>query len=48
VTLASATEIDDRITRDLLDELAKDSQQKSTGQSTPTLKLRTDVPPPTT
>jgi small-conductance mechanosensitive channel len=48
VTLGSATEIDDRITRDLLDELAKDSQQKSTGQSTPTLKLRTDVPPPTT
>ncbi len=48
VTLGSATEIDDRITRDLLDALAKDSQQKSTGQGAPTLKLRTDVPPPTT
>ena len=48
VTLQNATEIDDRITREVLDALGKDNQQKSTGQSTPTLKLRTDVPPPTT
>jgi small-conductance mechanosensitive channel len=48
VTLENATEIDDRITRELLDALAKDNQQKSTGQGTPTLKLRTDVSPPTT
>jgi small-conductance mechanosensitive channel len=47
VTLENATEIDDRITRELLDALAKDNQQKSTGQGTPTLKLRTDVSPPT-
>jgi len=48
VTLANATEIDDRITRELLDALSKDDQKKSTGQGTPTLKLRTDVSPPTT
>jgi small-conductance mechanosensitive channel len=48
VTLENATEIDDRITRELLDALDKDNQQKSTGQGAPTLKLRTDVPPPTT
>jgi small-conductance mechanosensitive channel len=48
VTLQNATEIDDRITRELLDALSKDNQQKSTAQGTPTLKLRTDVPPPTT
>ena len=48
VTLQNATEIDDRITREVLDALGKDNQQKPTGQSTPTLKLRTDVPPPTT
>ncbi len=48
VTLQNATEIDDRITRELLDALAKDNQQKSTGQGTPTLKLRTDVSPPST
>ena len=48
VTLQNATEIDDRITREVLDALGKDNQQKSTAQSTPTLKLRTDVPPPTT
>lgn len=47
VTLQNATEIDDRITREVLDALGKDNQQKPTGQSTPTLKLRTDVPPPT-
>ena len=47
VTLQNATEIDDRITREVLDALGKDNQQKSTGQGTPTLKLRTDVPPPT-
>ena len=48
VTLQNATEIDDRMTREVLDALGKDNQQKSTVQSTPTLKLRTDVPPPTT
>lgn len=48
VTLQNATEIDDRITRELLDALAKNNQQKSTGQGTPTLKLRTDVSPPST
>ena len=48
VTLQNATEIDDRITRELLDALAKDNQQKSTAQGAPTVKLRTDVPPPTT
>jgi len=48
VTLQNATEIDDRITREVLDALAKDSQGKSAGKGTPTLKLRTDVPPPTT
>jgi hypothetical protein len=47
VTLQNATEIDDRITREVLDALGKDNQQKSTGQGTPTLKLRTDVSPPT-
>jgi small-conductance mechanosensitive channel len=48
VILQNATEIDDRITREVLDALGKDNQQKSAGQATPTLKLRTDVPPPTT
>jgi len=48
VTLANATEIDDRITRELLDALSKDTQKKTAGQGTPTLKLRTDVSPPTT
>ena len=47
VTLQNAGEIDDRITRELLDTLTKDNQQKSTGQATPTLKLRTDVSSPT-
>jgi small-conductance mechanosensitive channel len=47
VTLQNATEIDDRITREVLDALSKDTQQKPTGQGTPTLKLRTDVSPPT-
>ena len=47
VILQNATEIDDRITREVLDALGKDNQQKSAGQATPTLKLRTDVPPPT-
>ncbi len=46
VTLQNASEIDDRITRELLDAL-KNLQQKSTAQGTPTLKLRTDVSPPT-
>jgi len=46
VTLQNATEIDDRITRELLDAL-KNLQQESTAQGTPTLKLRTDVSPPT-
>ena len=48
VTLQNAGEIDDRITRELLDALAKGPQQKSAGQATPTLKLRTDVSSPTT
>jgi small-conductance mechanosensitive channel len=48
VTLENATEIDDRITREVLDALGKDNQQKPASQGTPTLKLRTDVPPPTT
>ena len=48
VTLQNATEIDDRITREVLDALGKDNQQKPASQGTPTLKLRTDVPPPTT
>jgi small-conductance mechanosensitive channel len=48
VTLQRATEIDDRITREVLDALRNHNQQKSAGQGTPTLKLRTDVPPPTT
>jgi len=48
VTLQSATEIDDRITREVLDALGKDNQEKSASQTAPTLKLRTDVPPPTT
>jgi small-conductance mechanosensitive channel len=47
VTLQNAAEIDDRITRELLDAL-NDNQQKPAGQGTPTLKLRTDVSPPTT
>jgi hypothetical protein len=46
VTLQNASEIDDRITRELLDAL-KNLQQKSAAQGTPTLKLRTDVSPPT-
>jgi small-conductance mechanosensitive channel len=46
VTLQNAAEIDDRITRELLDAL-NDNQQKPAGQGTPTLKLRTDVAPPT-
>lgn len=46
VTLQNASEIDDRITRELLDAL-KNLQQKSPAQGTPTLKLRTDVSPPT-
>lgn len=45
VTLQNATEIDDRITHELLDAL-KNLQQKSAA-GTPTLKLRTDVAPPT-
>jgi small-conductance mechanosensitive channel len=48
VTLHNATEIDDRITREVLDALSKGNQQKTAGQGTPTLKLRTDVSPPTT
>jgi small-conductance mechanosensitive channel/HPt (histidine-containing phosphotransfer) domain-containing protein len=48
VILQNATEIDDRITREVLDALGKDNQQKSAGQGAPTLKLRTDVPPPAT
>jgi small-conductance mechanosensitive channel len=47
VTLQNATEIDDRITREVLDALGKDNQQQPASQA-PTLKLRTDVPPPTT
>jgi small-conductance mechanosensitive channel len=47
VTLQNASEIDDRVTHELLDAL-KNVQHKSEGQSTPTLKLRTDVSPPTT
>lgn len=47
VTLQNAAEIDDRVTRELLDAL-NDHQQKPAGQGTPTLKLRTDVAPPTT
>jgi small-conductance mechanosensitive channel len=46
VTLQNASEIDDRITRELLDAL-KNLQQKSAAPGTPTLKLRTDVSPPT-
>jgi small-conductance mechanosensitive channel len=46
VTLQNASEIDDRITRELLDAL-KNLQQKSVAPGTPTLKLRTDVSPPT-
>jgi len=48
VTLENATEIDDRITRESLDALSNGNQQRSTAQGTPTLKLRTDVSPPTT
>ena len=47
VTLQNAAEIDDRITHELLDAL-KNVQHKSAAQGTPTLKLRTDVAPPTT
>jgi small-conductance mechanosensitive channel len=47
VTLQNATEVDDRITREVLDALGKDNRQKPASQGTPTLKLRTDVPPPT-
>ena len=47
VTWQNASEIDDRITHELLDALEK-VQHKSVGQGTPTLKLRTDVAPPTT
>jgi small-conductance mechanosensitive channel len=47
VTLQNAAEIDDRITRELLDAL-RSVQHESAAQGTPTLKLRTDVAPPTT
>ncbi len=47
VTSQNATEIDERITHQLLDARGKDGQQESVKQGMPTLKLRTDVLPPT-
>lgn len=46
VTMKNGSEIDDRITRELVDAIAENHRQQAAGQGTPTVKLKTDVPPP--
>jgi hypothetical protein len=47
VTMKNAAEIDDRITREVVDAIENTDQRRSEGKGTPTVKLKTDVPPPT-